>query len=296
MSATAAAPALPINGNAPSDQELKDVLEYEKILKLRDQIFAGIHPRLKVPPGAIRKVTPRSVQTPPLPPPAAKDVSTGLPAPQTNGISQHNANSARANSHLSTSPSVPRMPPPKLNSSELDPIFLTKSDTLKNAEFQLKRQRIERALREEVEQKKKPSFGQDDRPDFDVSEVLAKALDLVKPVTFSDANGNATASDSFDENSFYSSRAPDSTPERAPYRRSSSPRNHQHQHMDIDDYDADTRAEYDHDPRRQYPHGDRSMIDLRQDDSPPKHDSQGRYPLRSRRSPIRYESPTNQDD
>jgi hypothetical protein len=297
MSATSAS-ALPINGTTLSDPELKDVLEYEKILKLRDQVFAGIHPRLKVPPGAIRKVTPRAVQTPPLPPPVAKEVPAGsqAPQPQTNGISQYNANSARANSHLSTSPSVPRLPPPKPSTSELDPIFLIKSDTLKNAEFQLRRQRIERALREEFEQKKKPSFTQDDRPDFDVSEVLVKALELVKPVTLSDANGNATASESFDTNSLYSSRAPDSTPERGPYRRSSSPRNHHHQHMDVDDFDADTRAGHEQGSRRQHQQGDRSVVDLRQDDSPPKHDTQSRYPLRSRRSPIRYESPRNPED
>jgi hypothetical protein len=295
MSATVGL-ALPVNGTASSESEPKDSPEYEKILNLRDQIYAGIHPRLKVPAGAIRKVTPRSVQTPPLPPPVAKEVSTGPPAPQTNGFSQHNANSARTNSQLNTSPSVSRLPPPKLNSSELDPIFLTKSDTLKHAEFQLKRQRIERALKDEYEQKKKLSFSQDDRPYFDVSEALAKALELVKPITLSDANGNATASESFDENSLYSSRAPDSTPERGHYRRSSSPRNHQHQLMDIDDLDADTRTEHDHGPRRQYPHGDRNVVDLHQNDSPPKNGPQGRYPLRSRRSPVQYESPRVPDD
>ncbi|KAJ5499243.1 hypothetical protein N7453_008294 [Penicillium expansum] len=113
--------------------------------------------------------------------------------------------------------------------SEIDPIFLTKSDDLIRAELQLQRQRLERALRDQVEfrkqeTKQRPAV-QDTKPDFDVSEVFKQALEAVKPVSLSDASeasGPArAASDSFDENSFYSSRAPDSPPQTARQQKSS---------------------------------------------------------------------------
>ncbi|KAL8952594.1 MAG: hypothetical protein Q9222_001509 [Ikaeria aurantiellina] len=109
-----------------------------------------------------------------------------------------------------------------VGSSGIDPIFLTKSDVLLKAETQQKRQRLERALADQVKEKQATSkqrlFDQEDLPEFDVTEVLKKAQELVKPVRFAEtsgANGNASASDSFDENTFYSSQMNDSTPESA---------------------------------------------------------------------------------
>ncbi|KAL8669667.1 MAG: hypothetical protein Q9168_005751 [Polycauliona sp. 1 TL-2023] len=162
-----------------SGQEAWEMLQYEKIMEIRDQVFAGSHPRLKL----LHPVAPPNQDAPAV---------------------------------LSQPPSAPRDP----GSSGIDPIFLTKSDVLLRAETQQKRQRLERVLAEQVKEKqassKHKSFDLDDLPEFNVTEVLRKAQELVKPIKFTEssgANGNASASDSFDENTFYSSQMNDSTPE-----------------------------------------------------------------------------------
>ena len=105
--------------------------------------------------------------------------------------------------------------------SEFDPVLLTKSDVLADAEInaKIKRQRtqFEKDLREQFEKKrlearKKPSPSEA-KPDFDIPAILAQVLEALKPPQPKD---DPSATDSFDENSFYSSRAPDSTPERGP--------------------------------------------------------------------------------
>ncbi|MCJ1282236.1 hypothetical protein MMC26_001559 [Xylographa opegraphella] len=100
-----------------------------------------------------------------------------------------------------------------MTSSGLDPIFLTKSEDLIKAETKLQRQRIERALDEQVQQKRQGNrqriSDQEALPEFDVSEVLFQAQQLVKPIAAAEsigANGIASSSDSFDENTFYSSQ------------------------------------------------------------------------------------------
>jgi hypothetical protein len=144
---------------------------------------------------------------------------------------------------------------------------LKKSDGLIRAENQLQRQRIERQLRDRFDQKKiearqKISL-QELQPDFDVSEVLVKAQELVKPISASDieaANGNPAATDSFDENSFYSSKAPDSPQngeEDEPL-----PVPEQIHPMDIDDLDADAHADRHIGPVQQFDSGGRNLVDL----------------------------------
>ncbi|EFR00092.1 hypothetical protein MGYG_03098 [Nannizzia gypsea CBS 118893] len=241
--AIASGPAPP---SALNDSHLhtKEVTEYEKILNIRDQIFAGTHPRLRVPESVIRKVPPRSVvQTSPSSTSApvfvpSSQASASEPAPPSSFPPAHHAAQATATSSPWPQPAstaaggdtdspVTGASTPK-PTSEIDPIFLTKSDDLIRAETQLQRQRLERTLRDYAEQKRieerqKPPL-QELKPDFDVSDVFNKALEIVKPLsppydhdnnTGVDGdgdranNGNA-ASDSFDDNSYYSSRAPDS--------------------------------------------------------------------------------------
>ncbi|KAM5446138.1 hypothetical protein MaudCBS49596_006824 [Microsporum audouinii] len=221
-----------------------EVAEYEKILHIRDQIFAGTHPRLKIPESVVRRAPPRpvaqtsqssasaSVFTPvsqasasePAPPALAPAHSLGPAhnAGQTAVISSTvNAVPGRSTDSPGTGASTPKP------TSEIDPIFLTKSDDLIRAETQLQRQRLERALRDHAEQKRveerqKPPL-QELKPDFDVSDVLNRALEIVKPLppiydqdhyVSVDGDGDRVngdvAGDSFDENSYYSSRAPDS--------------------------------------------------------------------------------------
>ena len=201
--------------NMPVQPTSEEVREYEKILKISDDIFSGAHPRLKVPQQFVRKPASRN---PPSAPQVKSSggVSGSSPANLPPSVSSPNrvatSQNAQAN-HAAVSANAAARIVPK-PTSEIDPIFLTKSDDLVRAELQLHRQRVERALREQLEQKRQESkqkaWVQDTKPDFDVSEVLNKAFEMVKPSPSVDGPGAGEPSDSFDDNSFYSSRAPDS--------------------------------------------------------------------------------------
>lgn len=196
----------------------EEVQEYEKILRISDEIFSGTHPKLKVPQQFVRKAASRN---PPNPPSTQAQVAktSALGGSPTERPSRGTPSAAPVPTTTTvdgmcdvaaTTPSKNRTVPKP--TSEIDPIFLTKSDDLVRAELQLQRQRVERILREQLEQKRLESRQkaavQDAKPDFDVSDVLNQALELVKPASVNDISG--APSDSFDENSFYSSRAPDS--------------------------------------------------------------------------------------
>lgn len=213
-------PAGPVASSAsiPADE----VREYERILKISDEIFAGSHPRLKVPQQFVRKPTARSGQNVPLPSQIVRSkpsttIAEKTTAPKTARPTSNPkapvsrvAPSALPANAATSSPRVTTKPV-----SEIDPIFLTKSDDLVRAELQLQRQRVERTIRDQIEQKKhdakqKPAIS-DTKPEFDVSDVLQRALQVVRPLSFSDqSEANDANAESFDENSFYSSRAPDS--------------------------------------------------------------------------------------
>ena len=201
----AQAAALLSNGtpSTMTPEELREVLEYEKIVQFRDAIFAGTHPRIKIPHLAGRQIeAPRNVSSPSL--------STPVP----NAASQF----ARATSgnHPAALP-YPNSRPSKnyraTGKSEINPILLEKSDDLIRAEIQLQRQRLERSIREQMEQQKLAAKSQlqssEALPNFDISEVLSKALALVPPISSTaelSAGARSPASDSFDENTFYSSQ------------------------------------------------------------------------------------------
>ncbi|PWY89510.1 hypothetical protein BO94DRAFT_38554 [Aspergillus sclerotioniger CBS 115572] len=208
------APGSSITTRLPASEEVQ---EYEKILRISDDIFSGTHPRLKVPQQFVRKPASRF---PPAPTPAQVKPGDQLKsppetqpppsAPSATRPASSQAPSAGGAPSGTTGPSR-ILPKP---ASEIDPIFLTKSDDLVRAELQLQRQRVERVLREQLEQKRQESRQkaalQDAKPDFDVSDVLVKAFEMVNPSPSIDAPGAGEPNDSFDENSFYSSRAPDS--------------------------------------------------------------------------------------
>lgn len=210
--------------------ESEQVKEYEKILKISDDIFTGAHPRLKVPQQFVRKTASHNAPNPPTPTRQAQVKTAGGQTPFQGHPSQSKPAAAgvasaqtlknNALSGVTSAPPSTRIVPNP--TSEIDPIFLTKSDDLVRAELQLQRQRVERALREQLEQKKQESRQraamQDAKPDFDVSEVLNKALELVPPSPSIDVpgpNGMEAPSDSYDE-SFDSSRAPDSPIQQKP--------------------------------------------------------------------------------
>lgn len=207
----AAQTATLVNGIVPHPPKvINEALEYEKILKLRDEVFAGSYHRLSVPAHALRNFSPRLSQLTTqasLAIPTTFPTSTTLAQPSTQQQSDDRHSPAVMGASLST-------PQPPASVSEFNPVLLTKSDDLLRAEIALKRQRLEKTLRDQFEQKrldsrKKPAPAEA-KPDFDAAALLAKALESTKSTTAK----VDSASDSFDENSFYSSRAPDSTPER----------------------------------------------------------------------------------
>ncbi|PWY74463.1 hypothetical protein BO70DRAFT_364441 [Aspergillus heteromorphus CBS 117.55] len=231
--ATAQIPPPPPSGGSIATRlsASEEVQEYEKILRISDDIFSGTHPRLKVPQQFVRKPAarpPTAAASTPAQVKTADQLKTSPktqppPAPSAPKSATWQAPTTGSVPSSATGPS--RMVPKP--ASEIDPIFLTKSDDLVRAELQLQRQRVERVLREQLEQKRQESRQkaslQDAKPDFDVSDVLVKAFEMVNPSPSAEVPAPGEGSDSFDENSFYSSRAPDSPPHGHPPKQSPVP-------------------------------------------------------------------------
>jgi len=231
---------------ALTNPEVDELREYQKIIQFRDTVVSGKHPRIKVPASSVVK---NATQPPSN---AAERVAPRVAPPSTQPSTQLPTSTA-ANSHLvdnmlsfkanSQQPAV-NTPPggstpatfiPGVSKSfgsgsgsgkpEINPVLLQKSDDLVKAEIQIQRQRIEKALKDQVEQRKaamrtnlQPS---EQLPDLDLSDILAKALTVVQATapppstSLPIPNANASeASDSFDENTFYSSQH--DTPESRP--------------------------------------------------------------------------------
>lgn len=212
--------------NGFSFTENEERIEYEKLIKLRNDVFANNHPSPKLPRQSGGLGNPFSASGPsPLPPLSSSQMTNGLHPPSqiTNAVS-----SPAATPHLTKplsnpfqpkSPYSQKVPTPSPGSSGLDPIFLTKSDVLVRAEIQQKRQRIERALEEQIHlRRKQKMFDQEALPDFNATEVLKKAQELVKPIKMHESsrtNGAASSSDSLDEKTLYSSQVESTTTEEA---------------------------------------------------------------------------------
>ncbi|KAK3398653.1 hypothetical protein B0T20DRAFT_214781 [Sordaria brevicollis] len=216
-------------------EERHELEQYEKILRFRDEVVSGKHPRIK-PTHVGKPTNGTGTGTGPVPPANVSAASAGQafggakPAVNGNRTMTDNFQAYQANlkkpavniggnvpglgslSNTSSEQSKPKV--------EINPILLEKSDDLIKAEIQLQRQRIERSLREDIEQRtvhKKAALQPSEQPaDFDIADVLAKALVLVQAnaaQTVDDTVANASASgDSFDDNTFYSSQhgTPDS--------------------------------------------------------------------------------------
>lgn len=212
--------------NGFSYAEKEELVEYEKLIKLRNDVFAHSHPSPKLPRQSGGLGNPFSASGPlPLPPVSSSQMTNGVhpPSQVSNGTSSLAANphdtKPLSNPFQPKSPNNLKVSTSAPGSSGIDPIFLTKSDVLVRAEIQQKRQRIERALEEQIHQRRKQKmFDQEALPDFNATEVLRKAQELVKPVKMheiSRANGAASSSDSFDEKTFYSSQVESTTTEEA---------------------------------------------------------------------------------
>ena len=185
-----------MNGIKPTPvSSYSDVAEFLKILKFRDK-YLGVHPHLTVPSHLVQDLSalPQLTSQANLAAPTGAHVPAILPT-QRDALKSPAAQPAAV--------------------SEINPILLTKSDDLVRAEGVLKRQRLEKVLKEQFEQKrldsrKRPAPAEA-IPSVNIPAILAKATGANKEDSGKD---DGEASDSFDENSLYSSRAPDSTPER----------------------------------------------------------------------------------
>ena len=212
VSATAV-PAL-VNGTT-TPSTLEDEEFYDQLLRLRDVVLAGQHAHFKLPQAAIEQLKASLI---------VPDAGSQL-----NGA-VNGAAFATNQTQLQGTPSLPQFGVPGLHalttpfvngaastysakpssSAGLDPIFLEKSDSLVRAEGQLKRQRLERDLQAQVEQRKHSSRGEKDSgadapSRIDIDYVLLSALERVKPVSGLVDTGKEDST-SFDENDYYSSQ------------------------------------------------------------------------------------------
>ncbi|KAK1755757.1 hypothetical protein QBC47DRAFT_381184 [Echria macrotheca] len=211
---------------SPTAKELHELEQYEKLVRFRDEVLSGQHPRIKAPSAAHSKAAAASAPT--TNPAHNSSQSVTAPKHGANGDRQVAANAQAYNANLqrpplNTSAGLPglgtrrgsgasKLPAP--GKPEIDPVLLEKSEDLKRAELQLHRQRVERALKEQLDQRRVSQRSSIQAPEqlaeFDVGDIMKRAMVLVQstsaqPTDDAAANGSAS-SDSFDDNTFYSSQ------------------------------------------------------------------------------------------
>lgn len=256
-----------------TEEEKRQIEECERVLRFRDEVLSGAHPRIKVPmhlfackqSNGSRSPASSSTAASSGPKASVSNAPTGpkslrakaktkakaraKAANPTSGsqvASNSNNSSFNANAqHSVSATNAPPAQPPGLNplsgfssavsgiptgpkassgkrlsdnsaNAQFDPVLLTKSDDLIKAELQLHRQRLERGLSDQLQQHRaatKASHAAEALAEYDLAEVLMKALQLVQssaPLQ-TDANLAANASgaesDSVSDNdTFYSSK------------------------------------------------------------------------------------------
>lgn len=191
---------------------------YKNLFRLQEDVFAGKHPRIQLPEDVLAKIRdvsiaqsqkPASTAPQELPNGKVTNLPTASPPGLATSVS-FGVPSARVPNYQSNRPVTSSSKPPTSSSSSFDPILLTKSDELIKAEVNIKRQRIEQALEEQVAASKPQTRGKDFSSDYEtglnVDEVLSRALEVIKPVSgLPDEEGSEK--ESFDENDYYSSQA-----------------------------------------------------------------------------------------
>lgn len=212
--AVASVPINGTNGVTLTTENIREIREYEKIISFRDAVLAGTHPRVKVPSHILgvgkQSSLARNNSSPNTSAVRANAQAALDSAPSSNNHSPVNYRAAATICQL-TKQSVPTSSTKPVKTSEINPILLEKSDDLIKAEIQLQRQRLERALRDQMDQHRLAQKAllqtSESLPNFDLTEVLQKALAIVHPATAPEVEPSVGAgSDSFDENSFYSSQ------------------------------------------------------------------------------------------
>lgn len=203
MSTTALPPPPHINGTGVVPAEILREAEFlQSILQIRDQVFASKHPRIQLPSKVIEQVAPRVPQTTP----SNRPITNGT----TNGIASHlfPPRSGTSTQHIAPPPQPSQRPYSATSSSSIDPVLLTKSDHLIKAELQLKRQQIERQLKDQFDKKGRGNDPEEREAHINVEECLIQAHLRVPPVSgLRSTTNNSDGVESFDENSYYSSKA-----------------------------------------------------------------------------------------
>nr|POE94593.1 hypothetical protein CFP56_16830 [Quercus suber] len=169
-----------------------------QISRLRDAVLAGKHTQFRLSASAIAQLTRQQNGMPNVNAHAVTTVDNQQQKPPQS--SQNASNTDTANGLLELR-AVP---------SGLDPIFLQKSQSLVRAEGVMKRQRIERELELQVEQRKRSARDKDHGHEglfSDVNAILLSAIERVKPVSGLKPAPQPpmTTASSFDENDYYSS-------------------------------------------------------------------------------------------
>ena len=236
-----------------SEEEKYQIRECERIIRFRDEVLSGAHPRIKVPAHLVASKKSNDPSSPPSGPAASViNAPTGPKAARSkqsgpahslqlaNNLRSFNANAQHAippapnsasgqipglepsfgfPSNMPGAPTGPRAATAHrlsetLGNAQFDPVLLTKSDDLIKAELALQRKRLESALSEQLQQHKATKNAQSaEAPaDFDLANVLMEALLRVQrsalPQTDANiaANASGAASDSVDDDTFYSSK------------------------------------------------------------------------------------------
>jgi hypothetical protein len=210
MSTFAAAPPH-LNGNSVVPAEvLREANFLQQLLQIRDDVLASKHPRIHLPAKVIEQVAPRLPQTTPPTKPAINGTPNGISASQLFPPRPDSSLQARSTANEFVSPVPPTQRPYSAisASSSIDPVLLTKSDHLIRAELQLKRQQIERLLKDQFDRKGRGNDIDEREAHLNVEECLIQAQLRVPPVSgIRSTTNNSDGAESFDENSYYSSKA-----------------------------------------------------------------------------------------
>ncbi|KAL2177235.1 uncharacterized protein P884DRAFT_260133 [Thermothelomyces heterothallicus CBS 202.75] len=206
-----------------SPDELREIREYAKLLRFRDEVIAGSHPRIK--PSHLSGKAAQGQK----PPSAPVGTTASQPAAAKRAVvsdrsvidSSQSRQTNKQQAQLAVASDVPGLGTLSGTSSnaqaaasgkpEINPVLLKKSDDLIKAEIQLQRQRVERSLKEELEQRRGATKASEQLAELDVADILAKAMSMAlaspHPQSTDDTAANVSASnDSADDDTFYSSR------------------------------------------------------------------------------------------
>ena len=202
-----------------SEDEIRQIQEYDRVVQFRDAVLSGSHPHIKPPAQSGATKAQSNLQTSSSLGGSNGEASVLLKSAPVYDYRLDNAQSFKANSQQSaiatpaTGGLVNFAKGAVAGATQFDPLLLTKSDVLVRAELQQQRQRIEKTLREELEHRRtasKTTQPAEQEADLDLPDILAKALTLVQatapPADAELAANSSDSSDSFDNNTFYSSQ------------------------------------------------------------------------------------------